>query len=243
MSHSLCLGGCCQDRTSGTQGSDEDGQRAGGASGSDRFTRRSGHPLRSRTDALARVDAVRFVLRNDRALPTDLGAHGACSDHDAGARRWDHTQRRSHRALGPVADCGSAVRPTRRTSRIGTSRRPLRSAAPDLRRDGSRLGLVPRPPRSADAGVCERYRLPRRRCCHRSRRHRRGGFGSTARPSCACRCRARRPRAQRRTCRWPSRSSRAGHFAPDHRVDRHAHGTAAYRSSAPAGGAATRRPR
>ena len=78
------------------------------------------------------------VLCRNRALSTDLGAGGARSDHSAGARRRNHRQCRSPRALGRFTNCGSTVRPSRRGTRSGARRRPLRPAAPDRCRDGGR---------------------------------------------------------------------------------------------------------
>jgi hypothetical protein len=205
MSHSHYLSARCQHWTSGTHSSGNDGQRAGCTSCSDRISRRSGYPLRRRTGSLARVADVRTVLCRHRALSTDLVVGSAYSDHYAGARRWIDGQRRSPRGLGLFSNCGSTVRPTRRGTRTGASRRPLRSAAADLCRDGSRLGLVPRSPKSADTSACQRDRLRWRRCRHRSGVHCGSGFGSTARGPCAGRCRTRPPRAARRTCTGPSR--------------------------------------
>jgi len=191
---------------------------------SDRFTRRSGYPLRRRTGSLAGVAAGRIVLCRNRALSTDLGVGGACSDHSAGARRRNHRQCRSPRALGRFTNCGSTVRPSRRGTRSGARRRPLRPAAPDLCRDGGRLGLVPGSAERADTGLRERDRPRWRRGRHRARVHGRSGFGATARRSCAGRCGTKSPRANR-TCTWPSQSARACRGAAGCRVARRARRT------------------
>ena len=193
------LNGPCHHRTDGTESSEEDRQQAGCSSRGDRFTRRSGYPLRCRADTLARVDAVGAVFRLNRAAPTDLGASGAGSADYGNTRRWDRGQCRGRRPLGPVSDRGSAVRSTRRRTRIGTSGRPLRTAARGLRRDGSWLGVVPRPPSRADIGLCQRDCAPRRRRRDRCRRNCRSGFGSAARPPCAGRRRTRTPQPEHRT--------------------------------------------
>lgn len=62
------LNGPCHHRTDGTESSEEDRQQAGCTSRGDRFTWRSGYPLRRRADTLARVDAVRAVFRLNLAL-------------------------------------------------------------------------------------------------------------------------------------------------------------------------------
>ena len=189
MSYSRPTRGCCHHRTSGIQSSEEDGQQASCTSRSARFTRRGHYPLRRRTDTLARMDAGRIVLRLDRAVPTDLGPGGACSDDGAGSRHRDHAQCRSRRALGRVSNCRCAFRAPRRRSRIGTSRGPLRFVASDLCRNGGRLGLIPRLPRTANKRVHERDRFSRRNCRRRASVHCGSGFRSPARP----------PRAGRRT--------------------------------------------
>ena len=227
------LNGPCHHRTDGTESSEEDRQQAGCSSRGDRFTRRSGYPLRRRADTLAKVDAVRAVFRLNRATPTDLGACGCGPAHYGSARRWDRGQCRCRRALGPVSDRGSAARSTRRRTRIGTSRRPLRTAARSLRRDGSWLGVVPRPPTRALTGLCQRDCAPRRRHRDRCRGNGRSGFGSAARPPCAGRRRTRTPQAEHRTSRWPPRSCRAACG-----VDAPTRGTGSCRSPASRNGSA-----
>ena len=185
MSYSCGTRGCCHHRTSGTQSSDQDGQQASCTSCGARFNRGSQYPLRRRADALARVDAGRIVLRLDRALSTDLGPSCACPVHDASSLRRNHAQCGSRRTLGRVSNCRCAVRPQRRESRIGSSRRPFRSFASNLCRNGGRLGRVPRPPRTANNSVRERDRPSRCGWNRRAGVHLRSGFGSPARPPCA----------------------------------------------------------
>jgi len=189
----------CHHRTDGTEGSDEDGQQTGCSSRGDRFTRRSGYPLRGRTDTLARVDTGRAVFRFNRTVPTNLGANGSFSALDLGTGGGDRREYRGRRALGCVSDRGSTVRSARRRARIDKGRRPLRVVARDIRRDGSWLGLVSRPSTSADTSLRQRDGVTRGRRRDRDRGDGRTGFGSTERPPCTGR---RRTRA--------SRSSRAG---------------------------------
>lgn len=189
----------CHHRTSAIQTCDQVRQQAGRPPGSNRFPRRRGHPLGGSADALARVAAFGAVLRLDSGVPVDLGANGTCQAHYTGARRRDRGQCLRRRDLGNVADGRSAIRSTRRQTRIGTCRRPLRVVAADLCRDGSRLGLVPRPPPRADPGICEHDRPSRRRCVHRTGICRRSGLWSQSRPPCTGRGGTRSPRGEHRT--------------------------------------------
>ena len=201
MSDSRSSRGSWHHRTSGNQSVGKNGQQAGCQARSDGFTRRGRHPLRGSADALARVDPGRSFLPHDRALPTDMGATDSCSDHDAGARLGDLAQCRSRCAMGSFTNLRSAIRPPLRRTGTRSSRRPVRSAAPNLCRDGSRLGGVPRPPRRADTSVRKRGRAPRRMCRRRFGVDGRGGIGSPAWSSRVSRCRNRSPRSAGRACR------------------------------------------
>ena len=206
MSDGRCLRSSCHHRTNGIQSIEEDGQQAGCTSCSARFFRCSDNPLRRRAEPLARVDAGRLVLHLDCPVSTALGPNGAYPDYDADSRRGGPAQCWSHCALGRLPNRGRAIRPARRPSRTGTSGGPLRAAACDLRRDGSRLGLVPGPPGTVNTGVRKRDHPAKRDRCRSARLHRGSGFRFAARPTRARWCRAQSPRGERRTFRRPSRS-------------------------------------
>lgn len=227
MSLHQSLNGPCHHRTDVTESGEEDRQQAGCSSRCDRFTRRSGHPLRRRTDTLARVDAVRAVFRLNRAISTDLGACRADSAVYGSARCWDRGQCGCSRALGPLPDRGSALRSTRRRAGIGASRRRLRAAARGLRGDGGWLGVVPRPATRADISLFERDCAPRRRRRDRCRRNGRSSFGPAARPPFADRRRTPTPQSDNRKRTEPPRSFRA-----DCRVDPSARDAGSRRSPA-----------
>lgn len=143
----------CHHRTNGPHDSCEDRQPACGSACRIGFFGCLDYPLRRCAQSLAGVDAGWGVFRSARARPIDLGVGCAGPNHTPRARRRHHAQRRSNRPLGTLQNRRSPVRAARRTSRSGSSRGPLRAAAPDLCRDGRRLGVVPRSPRRAGSSL------------------------------------------------------------------------------------------